>query len=77
MFVATSPLETVVGSSAFIYNPDGGRIFGGSPTDQHYQRLVRALLAKGLGAGDHEITVGLSAAKQHVMASEQTNQRPT
>ena len=61
-------LETVVGSSAFIYNPDGGRIFGGSPTDQHYQRLVRALLAKGLGAGDHEISVGLSAAKQHVMS---------
>jgi hypothetical protein len=61
-------LETVVGSSAFVFNPDGGRIFGGSPTDQHYQRLVRALLAKGLGAGEHEVTIGLSAAQQYVMS---------
>ena len=60
-------LETVVGSSALQLSPDGGRIFGGRPTDQHYQRMVRAVLAKGLGEGEHTVSVGLSAAKQSVL----------
>lgn len=60
-------LEMVVGASAFELAPNSGRVFGGSPEDLHYQRLVQALAAKGLGAGEHEITVGLSAAVQYVM----------
>jgi hypothetical protein len=67
ILVEPDGLEIVVGQSAFTLSPEGGRIFGGGPTDRHYQRLVRALIAKGLGEGEHEITIGLSAAKQYVM----------
>lgn len=66
IIVESDGKEFVVGATATRYNPDGGRVFGGSVKDRHYQRLVCALLAKGLGEGDHEITMGLSAAKQFI-----------
>lgn len=59
-------LETIVGANALDLAPNGGRVFGGTPEDRHYQRLVQALVAKGLGAGEHIITAGLSAPAQFV-----------
>lgn len=58
--------EYLIGDDAYKLGDSGARIVGGTVKDRHYQRLIKALLAKGLGAGEHEISVGFSASSNYM-----------
>ena len=58
--------EYLIGDDAKDYGGSGQRLIGGSIQDKHYQRYIQALLAKGLGPGDHTISIGLSAAANYI-----------
>lgn len=58
--------EFLVGDDAPAFSPDSGRITGGSLKDAHYCRLLKALVAKGLGGGEFTISVGMSAAANQI-----------
>lgn len=59
-------IEHLIGDDAVKLGVSGVRITGGTIRDRHYQRLLKALLAKGLGAGQHTISVGLSASSNYM-----------
>lgn len=54
--------EFLMGKDAQFLKPDAGRQMGGALSDRHYRRLVKALTAKVLGAGEFKVKPVLSAA---------------
>lgn len=58
--------QYAIGNDAPKFDPNSGRITGGSLKDKHYCRLIKALVAKGLGGGDFTLSVGMSAAANQI-----------
>lgn len=58
--------QYAIGNDAPKFDPNSGRITGGSLKDKHYCRLIKALVAKGLGGGDFTISIGMSAAANQI-----------
>ena len=56
----------LIGKAATELSNSGERIQGGTVEDLHFQLLIKSILALGLGAGDHEISVGFSVSS-HIM----------
>ena len=55
-------VEYLIGKDALLQSSDGGRQAGGSLADPHYRRLLKALIARLLGEGEHSSSVAFSAA---------------
>lgn len=60
-------IEYLVGEAAMAQKPDSTRRFGGTLGRPEYRRLLKALVAATLGAGDHEISkAALAAAMPYI-----------